>query len=83
MAHASPRPARFCRRSDPGFRALFADDIAAELTFPGGDKAETETFVGQVSKHIALFLVFARAALPAYAAELPDEAWKDWLRDER
>jgi len=43
-----------------GFRALFADDIAAELTFPGGDKAETETFVEQVSEHTALFVLFAR-----------------------
>lgn len=65
-----------------GFRALFADDIAAELTFPGGDKAETEKFVEQISEHINLFLVFARAALPAYAAELPDEVWKDWTKDE-
>lgn len=64
-----------------GFRALFADDIAAELTFPGGDKSETEKFVEQVSEHIALFLVFARAALPAYAAELPDDVWEDWTKD--
>lgn len=65
-----------------GFRALFADDIAAELTFPGGDKSETESFVEQISEHIALFLVFARAALPAYAAELPEDAWEDWNKEE-
>lgn len=65
-----------------GFRALFADDIAAELTFPDSDKEELEKFVGELSEHIAQFLIFVRAALPRYAAKLPDDAWEDWNRDQ-
>lgn len=68
-----------------GFRAMFADDIAAELTFPGDPKADdaelaaaTGQFLSQVSEHIARYLQFARAAVRAYAAKWPDDAWEDW-----
>lgn len=61
-----------------GFRALFADDVVAELTFAGGEKAATQRFVGEVSKHIALYLLFARGALGAYARRLPEDSWEDW-----
>ncbi len=62
-----------------GFRALFADDIAVELTFPGGDTTALGEFVQQISTHIALYLQFARAALAKYVASLPDVAWEEWF----
>jgi hypothetical protein len=64
-----------------GFRALFADDVAAELTFSGDDKEATDNFVEQIGQHMALYLEFCRAALPAYIARLPEDAWDDWAKD--
>ncbi|MFN8160253.1 MAG: hypothetical protein U0R52_04300 [Solirubrobacterales bacterium] len=58
-----------------GFRARFADDIAAELTF--GDRPLDELdYVTQVSEHIAAFLKFAFAAIAHYVQRLPREAWE-------
>jgi hypothetical protein len=61
-----------------GFRALFADDVAAELTFAGGEKEATARFVSGVSEHIALYLLFSRKVLAAYVQQLPNESWDDW-----
>jgi hypothetical protein len=65
-----------------GFRALFADDVAAELTFAGGEKEATGRFVGEVSEHIAHYLLFARGALGAYALQLSEDSWEDWSEDD-
>lgn len=66
-----------------GFRALFADDVAAELTFPGGEREPTEQFIGKISEHIAIYLLFVRGALGAYAKRLPEESWDDWTEEDR
>lgn len=81
-AHAEERTISQIRDKTPpisGFRALFADDIAVELTFPGGDETTLGEFVEQVSTHIALYLQFARAALAAYVKTLPEGSWEDWF----
>jgi hypothetical protein len=57
-----------------GFRASFADDIAVELTFAGG--LDQREFVTALSQHIADYLEFAFAAIPAYVQRLPREAWE-------
>jgi hypothetical protein len=64
-----------------GFRALFADDIAVELTFPGGDEKTLGRFIEQISTHIALYLQFGRAALGAYAGTLSEDSWEDWFEE--
>lgn len=58
-----------------GFRARFADDIAVELTF-GDRPLDEREYVTQVSEHIAAYLEFAFAAIPAYVQRLPREAWE-------
>jgi hypothetical protein len=81
-AHADDETVGQIRDKTPpitGFRALFADDIAVELTFPGGEEATLGEFVKRISEHIALYLQFVRAALAAYVAELPDDDWEDWF----
>lgn len=65
-----------------GFRALFADEVAVELTFPGGDREALGEFVAGISTHIAHFLLFVRTALGAYAAIVPPELFEDWLDDD-
>lgn len=84
QAHADDETVGQIRDKTPPieeYRAMFADDIAAELTVPGGDRAETEQFVEQTGEHIGLYLQFVRAALAAYAARLPDDAWEDWREE--
>ena len=61
-----------------GFRAVFADDIAVELTFGGVDQRE---FVAELSEHIAAYLEFAFAAVPAQIRSLPGESWGYVTRD--
>lgn len=58
-----------------GFRALFADDIAAELTF-GRSPLDAREYVTEVSEHIAAYLEFAYAAIAAYILRLPRQAWE-------
>lgn len=65
-----------------GYRALFADDIAAEVAFPGDDQAATEKLIEQVSVHVTLFLQFMRGALALYASTIPEEAVNDWHEEE-
>jgi hypothetical protein len=84
QAHADEESVGQIRDKSPpitNYRALFADDIAAELTFPGDDKEALERFVEQTGTHIGLYLQFVRAALAAYATQIPDEAWDDWHED--
>jgi adenine-specific DNA methylase len=65
-----------------GFRALFADEVAAELTFPGGEKEELAEFVAGISGQIAHFLLFVRAALGAYVATMSLELFDDWFKED-
>ena len=65
-----------------GFRAHFADEVAVELMFPGGDREALGEFITGITTHITHFLLFVRAALGAYAATLPPELFDDWLDDE-
>jgi len=54
------------------FRAAFADDIAAELSFP---EVDLRVFVTLLSEHIAAFLEFAFHAIPRHVQSLPEEIW--------
>jgi hypothetical protein len=81
-AHAEDETVGKIRDTIPpitGFRALFADDIAVELTFPGGDEAALGEFVEGISTHIALALQFIRGAMAAYIPTVPAEVWEDWF----
>jgi hypothetical protein len=81
QAHADDETVGQIRDKTPpitGYRAMFADDIVAELTFPGDNRAALKRFVGEIGEHIGLYLQFVRAALATYATRLPDDAWDDW-----
>jgi hypothetical protein len=58
-----------------GFRAVFADDIAVEMSLPKGTGEEFGPFLEGVSTHIAKFLIFAKAALNAYTETRPKGTW--------
>jgi hypothetical protein len=45
------------------------------LTF-GDRRLDEREYVSQVSEHIAAYLEFAFAAIPAYIQRLPREAWE-------
>lgn len=82
-AHADEGTVGHIRDKTPpitGFRALFVDDVAVELAFPG-DEVDLPKFVEQLSEHIASYLLFARAAVGAYAEMPPKDAWDDWIED--
>jgi hypothetical protein len=84
-AHAEERTRGRIRDQVPpltGFRALFADDVAIELTFPGGEDEELGKLIEGISVHIGHFLLFVRAAFGAYIATLPPEIFEDWLEED-
>jgi hypothetical protein len=56
------------------FRALYADDIATELTFPEAE-IELEKFLGTVADCIGDYLRFVRGALTLYVNNAPSETW--------
>jgi hypothetical protein len=58
-----------------GFRAIFADDIASEMTLPEDTEGEFQTFIGNVAEHSGKVLTFVRAALNAYTHTRPAETW--------
>lgn len=62
-----------------GFRAVFAEDIAVELTFGGVDQRE---FVSEPSEHIASYLQSAFATIPGHGRSLPNASWEYITRDE-
>lgn len=58
-----------------GFRAVFADDIAAEMMLDRDIEGEFPDFIGSVSEHIAKFTIFTKAALNAYIQTKPTKTW--------
>jgi hypothetical protein len=56
------------------FRATFADGVGVRLSIP--DPPDREEFVSDISEHIAAYLKFAFAAIPAYVQRLPGESWE-------
>jgi hypothetical protein len=58
-----------------GFRANFADDIAAEMMLPESTEEEFPSFIGNVSEHSAKLMIFVRAALNKYT-HLHPGAWE-------
>lgn len=55
------------------FRALFADEIAVELAFPGD--LDYREFVETLSTTISAFLTFSVAAIARYIGDAPAENW--------
>ena len=57
-----------------GFRSLFADEIAAELSFPDDD-VDFYEYVPALATAISHYLTFAKAALNQYIHDAPSERW--------
>ncbi|MGZ3356035.1 MAG: hypothetical protein ACXVBO_14420 [Isosphaeraceae bacterium] len=58
------------------YRAMFADDIAAELTFRGSDRTAVEQFVEQPGLHIALYLNLSVQLWPPTLHSFPKRSGK-------
>jgi hypothetical protein len=56
-----------------GFRSLFADDIATELSVPGD--VDFHTYVPALATAMSRYLTFAKAALNQYIREAPPDHW--------
>lgn len=59
-----------------GFRANFAYDIASEMLLPEDTDQKFGPFIANVSKHIASFTIFMKAALNAYTETKPAGTWE-------
>lgn len=55
------------------FRALFADEVATELAFPGD--MDFREFVTTLSTTISAYLTFSVAAITRYISDAPVEHW--------
>lgn len=57
-----------------GFRSLFADEIAAELSLPDDD-VDFQEYVPALATAISQYLTFAKAALNQYIRDAPPDRW--------
>jgi hypothetical protein len=65
-----------------GFRAIFADDVAVNLSFPTGDEEEDAeegkemaAYLSALLKHVLDFIPLAQAILLAYTKTRPEGTW--------
>jgi hypothetical protein len=57
------------------FRATFADDIAAEIVFPGDDQDALREFIADLAWSVAAFLRFGYEAVRLYISEQPEDRY--------
>lgn len=58
-----------------GFRSFFADDVVSDMVLPGDTERDFTVFIGNVSEHIATFMVFLKEAFNAYTQTRPEGTW--------
>jgi hypothetical protein len=63
-----------------GFRSLFADEIATELSVPGN--IDFPTYVPALATAVSRYLTFAKAALNQYVNDAPSDRWSYIEADE-
>ena len=58
------------------FRAVFADDVAAELALPGDDEDATREFMQELAESVTAFLRFGYEAIQLYINDTPRASYK-------